>query len=211
MKNIIVFGATGLAGSQIVKESLHAGHQVTAFVRGNTYPLLHERLHIIQGNIFRLEDIEPALFGKEAVVVALGNMNFEDSAKVITPALQTIIPSMLKQDIRRILIIAGSGMLNADEHTLRKDLPNPPTFLLYPRQDHFAAFLYTVEQPVEWIFLCPPQIKEGDADHHYTVQASYFPPHMQGFITAGNIGHFVAQELDAAAFIRKRVGIATRS
>lgn len=112
MKKIIVFGATGLAGSQIVIESLKAGHHVTAFMRGSTYSHQHDHLRSIQGNIFHVEDIERALIGYEAVIVALGNMDFEDSTKVIAPALQAIIPSMLRQNIRRIVIIAGSGMLN---------------------------------------------------------------------------------------------------
>ena len=50
--NIVIFGATGGTGQEIVKQALEQGHTVTAFVR-NPAKLEHKHtnLKIIQGDV----------------------------------------------------------------------------------------------------------------------------------------------------------------
>lgn len=210
MKQVIVFGASGLAGSQIVAESLKAGHEVCAFIRKDTLSIDHPRLTEIQGDVYQAESVAAALQGREVVVCALGNRNYHDPTKVVYPALQVIVPAMIQQGITRLMAVNGSGMLNEDEHSLRRDQPNQLELLKYPRQDHFASFLFTIEQPIDWTIICPPRIKEGPADGAYLTRNAYFPEAGQSFITAGNLGHMIAREINQAHFIRKRVGIATK-
>jgi putative NADH-flavin reductase len=46
---IIVFGSSGKAGSQIVSECLKKGYAVTAFTRQADFPLENSNLRIFQG------------------------------------------------------------------------------------------------------------------------------------------------------------------
>lgn len=46
---VIVFGATGLVGKQIVKESLKLGNEVTVYIRQTEFPI--DGVKIISGDL----------------------------------------------------------------------------------------------------------------------------------------------------------------
>lgn len=209
MKKTLVFGATGLAGSQIVAESLKAEHQVTAYIRQETYPLQHQNLHIVKGNLEDENAIQKAMEGQEVIVSAVGNMNLEDSTMVVTPLVKRILAYL--KPTQRLIILLGSGSLLHDFKTMRRDLPNQSAMFRYPRADHWETLISVSPLDVDYTFVCPPQIKAGEADGNYNTQKLYFPADSQAFITAGNIGQFVANEIEKQIFLRTRVGIATKN
>ena len=49
---VIVFGAAGRTGSQLVRQALERGHHVTAFVRGRVeqHGVWHVRLRVVPGD-----------------------------------------------------------------------------------------------------------------------------------------------------------------
>lgn len=70
---LVVFGATGGTGRQLVEQALTQGHIVTAFVRDPAkVSTKHEKLRIVQGDMLRSESVEAAIAGQDAVVSALG-------------------------------------------------------------------------------------------------------------------------------------------
>ena len=66
---ILIFGATGGTGRQLVEQALERDHRVTAFVRNPvTLPLRHPLLEVAQGDIERAETIRAAIPRHEAVL-----------------------------------------------------------------------------------------------------------------------------------------------
>lgn len=71
---IIVFGATGGVGQYVVKQALEKGIEVTAFVRTpSEIEVVHEQLHIMQGDAFNKDEVAAAIAGHDAVVSCLGS------------------------------------------------------------------------------------------------------------------------------------------
>lgn len=68
---VIIFGATGTVGIEIVKQALKNGDVVTAFVRDpqKMQNISHPNLHIHVGDVLSLNDVENALQNQEAVFV----------------------------------------------------------------------------------------------------------------------------------------------
>src|SRR5438034_9405280 len=73
LMKLAVFGATGGTGWQLVDQALEGGHRVTVLVRHPaTFPLQHERLAVLQGDVRNLANVEAAVAGQEAILSALG-------------------------------------------------------------------------------------------------------------------------------------------
>jgi putative NADH-flavin reductase len=70
---LLVFGATGGTGREIVTQGLDQGHVVTAFVRNPAaITTKHEKLKLAQGNVLDYLSVEAVVQGQDAVLSALG-------------------------------------------------------------------------------------------------------------------------------------------
>ncbi|MGW7192485.1 NAD(P)-dependent oxidoreductase, partial [Streptomyces sp. NPDC054838] len=73
---LTVFGATGGVGTEVVRQALDAGHEVTAVVRDPArLPVpAHERLRVaVVPDLTDEEALVPVLTGQSAVISALGS------------------------------------------------------------------------------------------------------------------------------------------
>jgi uncharacterized protein YbjT (DUF2867 family) len=69
---VLVLGATGGSGREIVSRLLGAGHDVTAFVRDPARMETAPRLTIVAGDATDADDVARAVPGHDAVVISLG-------------------------------------------------------------------------------------------------------------------------------------------
>ena len=70
---LLVFGATGGTGKQLVRQALQQGHVVTAFARDpSKITEAHGNLRVVHGDILQPDSVETAVAGQDAVLSALG-------------------------------------------------------------------------------------------------------------------------------------------
>lgn len=201
-KKVIVFGATGLMGKQIVKENLKSRNKVSAYIRQNEYP---ENVTIITGELNDENKIAEAIKGFDVIVSAVGNRNYEDPTMVVTPVGKLLAKLVL--DNQRLIIVGGSGLTLHDSKTLRRDLAGQPEFLKNQRADHWEAYTNIAPLDINYLFICPTMVVEGDADGNYLSQENYFPKSEAKQISAGNVGHFIAKEIVENKFNKTRIGL----
>jgi len=117
--NIAVVGASGKAGSLILKEAVNRGHQVTAIVR-NASKLKDKNVPVIEKDIFNLkkEDLKPF----EVVVNAFGAPLGEEQAHV--DAGHALIETLNGTDTR-LIVVGGAGSLFADESKTVRVIDTP--------------------------------------------------------------------------------------
>lgn len=206
MTNVIVFGANGLSGSQVVKETLALGHRVTAFMRRPDGQTAHERLTVMTGNPLDPIDVARAVQDHDVIVSCVGNMNFDDPTPVVTQLVAAVLPSV---GDRRFIVQHGSGLMLHDKLTLRRDLPDQPPKLRYPRLDHYDAFLKYALLDLDWLAVCPPWIVPGDGNANYRAADLYFPKDAPSpaKVTAGNLGQFIAKEVESRNYSRTRITV----
>ena len=201
-KKVIVFGATGLMGKQIVKENLKIGNEVTVYIRQTEYT---ENINIITGELNDESKIAKAIKGIDVIVSALGNRNYEDPTMVVAPVGKLL--SKLVSDNQRLILVFGSGITLHDNKTLRRDLAGQPEFLKNQRADHWEAYTNIAPLDINYLFICPTMVAEGDADKNYLSQENYFPKSEAKQIFAGNVGHFIAREIMENKFNKTRIGL----
>src|SRR5690606_17022379 len=105
---IIVFGATGTVGIEIVKPGLTSGHEVTAFVRNveKLASLKQENLKIVQGDVLNAVDVKHALQDQEVIFCALGDGS---KGKVRAAGTANIIRAMNSSGVQRLICQSTLG------------------------------------------------------------------------------------------------------
>jgi len=205
-KKVIVFGATGLMGLQIVKENLKTGNDVTVYIRQAEF--LIENVDLITGELSDETKITESIKGFDVIVSAVGNRNYEDPTQVVTPLVKTIIKAIAEN--QRFIVIAGSGLTLFDSKTLRRDLPGQPEFLKNQRADHWEAYCLLAPLDINHLVICPTMVVAGDADGNYLFGDKYFPKSDQKQVFAGNVAHFIAKEINEEKFNQTRIGVVTK-
>jgi putative NADH-flavin reductase len=201
-KKVIVFGATGLMGKQIVKENIKAGNEVSVYIRQTEYP---ENVNTITGNLDDETKIAEAIKGFDVIVSAVGNRNYDDPTMVVAPVGKLL--SKLVSDTQRLILVGGSGLTLDDSKTLCRDLAGQPEFLKNQRADHWEAYTNIAPLDINFLFVCPTMVVDSDADGNYLSQENYFPKSEAKQISAGNVGHFIAQEIINNKFNKTRIGL----
>ncbi|MFF1878789.1 NAD(P)-dependent oxidoreductase [Leifsonia sp. NPDC058230] len=108
--NIAVFGANGGTGRLIVRQATEAGHTVTAVTRHpETFPIAHERLQVLAGDVNDLSDVERAIDGAEAVISTLGVPYSRKPITIYSRGTGNIVGAMRSHGIRRLLCVSSSA------------------------------------------------------------------------------------------------------
>ena len=71
---LLVLGATGATGREVVAQALAAGHEITAVARNAAAlaDLVHERLQVVEGDVHSAPFLTQHMEQQDAVIIALG-------------------------------------------------------------------------------------------------------------------------------------------
>lgn len=207
---LTIFGATGMAGSRLLKQALAKGHTVKAFGRNVSNlidaDLAQDRFEAIKGYVFEEEDVLKAIKGSDAILSALGG-DFTGKDKTRSLGLKNIVQQMHKANVDRIIALGGFGILNASEERLIIELPTYPSQYLPVGKEHLEAYNYLKDTDLKWTFVCSPDINDEEGDGHYVTNANYPPANDTGYIAAGTLAHFMLNEVEKNQYVKSRVGI----
>jgi len=205
VKKVIVFGATGLMGKQIVKENIKAGNEVTVYIRQTEYS---EPVNIITGELNDDRKIVKAIKDFDIIVSAVGNRNYEDPTKVVSPLTRLLSKSVT--DHQRLIVVFGAGLMLVAKNMMLKETGKDNDTLKNQRADHWEAFTNLLPLDINYLMICPTWVIEGDADENYLIGDIYFPKSDKIQVLAGNVGHFIAKEINENKFNKTRIGLVNK-
>jgi nucleoside-diphosphate-sugar epimerase len=111
---MLVIGATGSTGRELVRQALEKGHQVTAFVRKpKKLKVEHPNLRIVQGNVLHYTSVEAAMQGQSVVVSALGHKRLFWPTKILSHGTRNIMRAMKTCRVPRFICESSLGVGNA--------------------------------------------------------------------------------------------------
>lgn len=204
---LIVFGATGQVGIQVVQQALWRNYQVKAFGR-NVFDLKieNDQLELVKGALFDEGEVYDALKDCDAVISTIGGA-FDGADKARSLGIKNIIKQMKKAGKKRIIALGGMGILNFDENSLLIDQENYPPEYIPVGNEHRKAFEYLNESGLDWTFVCSPDIINDGPTGNYITSINYPPQPNKYRINAGDLAQFMLNELEANQCVQKRVGI----
>ena len=202
---IAVIGASGKAGSQIVREALLRRHEVTAIVR-NVSRLEDRSLPFVEKNLFELttDDLRPF----DAVIDAFGTAFDPESAKAHQTAMAHMIEIMTPLPQTRLLVVGGAGSLIADRASNRRVLEDIPEQWRAVPENMAAAFDALKASEVNWTYFSPAYTfdPKGPRTGKY-ILGDNEPVHNsdgESYISYADFAAAMLDEAEDGQFIRKR-------
>src|SRR5216117_2642764 len=108
---LLIAGATGGTGRQLVMQALERGYVVTALVRGSSrLEIDHPRLRIAQRDVLDYATVNEAMCGQEAVVSALGHKRFLYPTRILSEGTRNILRAMEAQGVSRLICQTSMGI-----------------------------------------------------------------------------------------------------
>ena len=205
---LIIFGATGMVGKQLVKQALFNGHEVKAYGRNVFTEDLpkNDKLELVQGALFDEGPVYKAIKSCDAVISSLGG-GYDGADKTRSLGMKNIVEQMKKAGVRRIVAVGGMGVLNADENKLIMEQEDFPPEYVAVSEEHKKAYEFLKDSLLQWTFVCPPMIRDGEPTGVFNTLADYMPTPNKSWIGSGDLSLFMLNELSKNEFVHHRVGI----
>ena len=104
---IVIFGASGKTGHELVKQALDLDHEVTAFVRDpGKLKIQHSNLNVLQGDVTNDLNVQLAVKGHDAVLSALGAASPFKFDQVLVDGIDNIVKAMEAEGIKRLIYLS---------------------------------------------------------------------------------------------------------
>jgi putative NADH-flavin reductase len=201
---VVILGATGGTGRELVKQAVELGHDVTAFVRDLAkLKIEHERLSVVQGNMLDTASLEKAIIGQDVVVSALGSPGLGKSTD-LSEGTANIIRAMDKAGVKRLVFESAIGI--GDSHD---DAPWLARKLFFPivlkniYADKEIQEKYIKASDLDWIIARPARLTNGPQTGKYRVGDQINAKAVAGTISRADTAEFMLKQLTDNTFIRK--------
>lgn len=206
---ILIVGATGGTGRQLVAQALERGFAVTAFVRNPAkLQIKHPRLTVFQGDVLEYASVETAMRGQEAVLSALGHKRFFYPTRILSEGTRNILRAMQAHGVPRLVCETSLGI---GDSAGRMGLYF--TFFLIPvilpsyfwdkaRQERIIA-----TSNVEWVITRPGMLnnskKRGRWRHDWKIGNVLWTVR----ISRADVADFMLNQLTSDDYLRSAVGV----
>jgi putative NADH-flavin reductase len=206
-RSLVVLGATGGIGLEIVRQALERGHSVTAFVRaqGRLMPFA-DRIKVVQGDLLASAELESVIEGHDAVLSGFGPRL--PLSKTDTDLLQhfaaMLTSAMLRTTVRRLVIVSTAFLF--------KDSIIPPAYLVgrlfFPSILADASKMENIvaKSGIDWTIVRPPQLTDQPYTGKYRVREGHLPRF--GFnVSRADVADFMIKSVQDHVSSRKIVGV----
>ncbi|MDE5414248.1 NAD(P)-dependent oxidoreductase [Alkalihalobacterium chitinilyticum] len=204
--NLLILGATGRVGSQIVTHALHDRHHVTVLVRTpEKIQIKNQNLTILQGNVLNKDDILRAMHGIDIVISALNT----DGTTTLPESMPLIIEVMEKEGIKRIITIGTAGILQSrtTPNLLRYQSSESKRKSTRAAKEHHKVYDMLKHSTLEWTIVCPTYLPDGERIGKYRIERDFLPN--DGVeISVPDTAEFTFRQIKTSDYIKSRVGIA---
>ncbi|XP_071955691.1 uncharacterized sugar epimerase YhfK-like [Antedon mediterranea] len=108
---VVVLGATGKTGSQVVQGALKRGHNVLAVVRNQSkITQKHDNLKVVSGNVMDSDFLAQQFKGSDVVVSCIGtNTPTLFKVTLYTDTMGSILQAMRTAEVKRLVTVTAWG------------------------------------------------------------------------------------------------------
>ncbi len=212
--NLLVIGANGGIGRQVVELALNDGHNVTAVVRNpGNLKLSHPYLEIVKGDIMQPETFKEYLKGQDAVISAIGVRGgiFADKPTTLySDGNANLLQAVKEAGAMRAFFISASAVEISPELPWYVRLA--AKYIIQKLLKHMYADLLRMEQiakqsNADWTIIRPPRLVDKPVTGQYRYAANKFLKNALS-ISRADVAHFIINHVHDEAINHATVEIA---
>lgn len=214
---ILVFGATGGTGRQVVVQALTRGWSVRVVVRSpeKMQGTEHENLEVIAGEITKMstDEVCAAMKDCDAVLSALGSnsMGFMSAVTIYSDTIKTIVHAMKESSVKRLVCVTSWYTKAGDDHPFFIRWVVRP-FILGSVLDDMARMENYMEDnatELNYTVVKPPHLLDKPIEDRPTLQEEgQFVKNVKGGLPRANVARFMLDIIPDASTYKKMYAIA---
>jgi putative NADH-flavin reductase len=204
---LLIFGATGGTGREIVAQALEQGHKETAFARHpDAFHTKHENLVVVQGDILDYASVERPVKGQDAVLSALGTkVIWRNTA--ISNGTRNIITAIEKYGVKRFVF--ESAISIGDSRPQRRQVGLLYNWIIMPvffrniARDKEIQEGYIMHSTLDWVIIRPVVLTNGPRNGIYRSEFSATDTYIKGKISRADVADFMLKQLTDDTYLHK--------
>lgn len=206
--DLLVFGASGKTGQQVVEQALARHHAVRAFVRQPAKLVLdHSQLSIVRGDIQDATAVKGALVGQRTVISCLGAPSPVRRYPAFTECIRWILAALSDSPGIRFIYQSFLGVPGGRDQLRFPFKQVVQVVLRGAIADHAANEAQIRASGLAWTIVRAPKLTTGPARRQYRTgeqirAASRFPT-----MSRADVATFMLDEVERNEFIHRTPAI----
>ncbi|WP_428376948.1 NAD(P)-dependent oxidoreductase [Lichenicoccus sp.] len=201
---MLILGATGGTGRQIVREGLAAGHAIVALVRSKAKAEGLAGAQLVEGNALDEAAVRSTLDGCDAVICSLGvGLSPFRAVTLLSAATRVLISAMTQSGVRRLVCITGMGAGDSRGHGgFLYDRLFQPLLLRTIYQDKDRQEDAIRASGLDWVILRPTVLTDTPATGRVRAVTDLAGMH-GGKISRADVARFAVRQVSSDEWLRK--------
>jgi uncharacterized protein YbjT (DUF2867 family) len=201
---VLVIGATGNLGGEVMRQALAAGHEVTALARNPAaIETEGDSLRVTHGDVRDPDSVERAVEGQDAVISCVGTKDRKD-AVLRTEGIRNTIAAMGEHGVRRLIVFSAFGAGESAEGLKRSSFVFgriiQPLLLKAPFEDMTRMEAAVRASGLDWTIVRPTALtKKGATGAVKVVIGNEGKP--GGSISYADVAGFMVEQLGSDRYV----------
>jgi uncharacterized protein YbjT (DUF2867 family) len=207
---LLLLGATGATGQQLVRLALEQGHDVTVLVRSPDKLRSDDpHLRVRVGSVMDPAAAEEAASGQEVVLITLGSnipREFLRPPMLMTRSLSAIVPAMQHQRVNRVVLLSALGVGESARLAPALLRIASKTVLRRLANDKAAAEAHLRASGLDWTVVYSPLMADSPATGAYRSGEGLRIAGLRK-ISPADVAEFMLAQAGSTTYSRKNVVI----
>lgn len=202
--HIVLFGSTGGTGSEVIKQALSRGHQITALARTpEQITISNPLLTTVPGDVLDMPTLNKVVVGADAAISVLGVRLGQAPGVVRSTGTRNIVAALTLAKVRRFVSVSTIGIgdsVNQMSWMMRMIWPR----IIGAERLREAALQEQIiaESHLDWTVLRPTRLTDDAATGTYQV-GNHIQTGMSAKLARADLAKALLDQIEQSAFLRQ--------
>jgi len=206
---ILIIGATGGTGSEVLKLALERGYDVTVLVRDPAR--LRDGpagLTVLRGDVMDPAAVDAAVRGQDAVVSALGHTQFLGPSRILSEGTRNLVHAMQAHGVRRLVCETSLGIGDsAGRMGVYYTLFTIPVILPFYYWDKTRQERIVAASDLDWVIVRPAALTNAAKRGVRRAGAGVGGLLLTHGIPRADVAEFMLDQLTSDTYLRQAPGL----